>query len=100
MDKKFFGKTLCGNNAHVYSLKNNVCEATFTDYGATILSWVFDGKDVVGGFDTLDGYAKNDSHQGATIGRVANRIANARFTMDGKEYRYSDHTPVFVRVRY
>lgn len=87
MDKKFFGKTLCENDAHVYSLKNNVCEATFTDYGATVLSWVFDGKDVVGGFDKLQTYLTDDSHQGATIGRVANRIANATFTMDGVEYR-------------
>ena len=87
MDKKFFGKTLCGNDAHVYTLKNSVCEATFTDYGATVLSWVFDGKDVVGGFDKLETYFTDDSHQGATIGRVANRIANATFTMDGVEYR-------------
>ena len=87
MDKKFFGKTLCGNDAHVYIIKNSVCEATFTDYGATVLSWVFDGKDVVGGFDKLETYFTDDSHQGATIGRVANRIANATFTMDGVEYR-------------
>lgn len=86
MIKEFFGKTLSGNDAYAYTLKNDVCKVRITDYGATVLSLVFDGKDIVGGFDKLSTYFTDDSHQGAIIGRVANRIANARFTMDGKEY--------------
>ena len=86
MNTDFFGKTQNGENAYLYILENDVCKAVFSDYGATVISLVVDGKDIVGGFDSLSTYLTDDSHQGATIGRVANRIAKARFTMDGKEY--------------
>jgi aldose 1-epimerase len=42
--------------------------------------------DVVLGFDKLDGYLKGHPYFGATAGRCANRIANAKFTLDGQEY--------------
>ena len=86
MNKEFFGKVPFGGDAHVYTLKNDLCAVKVTDYGATVLSFVFGGKDIVGGFDKLETYSTDDSHQGAIIGRVANRVADARFTMDGKEY--------------
>ena len=86
MSRKFFGVTPCGGEAHIYTLKNEKAEATITDYGATLLSLKIDGVDVIGGFDRLEDYFTDDSHQGAIIGRVANRIEGACFTMDGKEY--------------
>ena len=86
MTIELFGKTLDGRDAHVYTLCDGASAVRLTDYGATVLSFIFDGVDIVGGFDRLDTYFTDDSHQGAIIGRVANRIANARFTMDGKEY--------------
>ena len=86
MTAEFFGKTTDGRDAHVYTLSSSMCIARISDYGATILSLSVDGIDVVGGFDKLETYSADNSHQGATIGRVANRIAKARFTMDGKEY--------------
>jgi galactose mutarotase-like enzyme len=42
--------------------------------------------DVVLGYDTLDPYVRNPSYFGAIVGRYANRIANGKFTLDGKEY--------------
>jgi len=42
---------------------------------------------VVLGFDTPEEYRDNPRYLGAIIGRYANRIANARFTLDGKTYR-------------
>ena len=42
--------------------------------------------DVVLGFDNLDQYLKGDPYFGAIVGRVANRIAKGKFTLDGKEY--------------
>jgi aldose 1-epimerase len=42
---------------------------------------------VVLGFDTLAGYTGDHPYFGATIGRVANRIANARFKLGQQEYR-------------
>ena len=38
------------------------------------------------GYDNLKAYEKG-SFYGATVGRVANRIAGAKFTLDGKEYK-------------
>lgn len=42
--------------------------------------------DVVLGFDALDGYVKGNPYFGAIVGRVANRIANAKFELEGKTY--------------
>ena len=41
---------------------------------------------VVLGFDTLDEYLQGNPYFGALIGRVGNRIANGRFTLEGREY--------------
>jgi aldose 1-epimerase len=42
--------------------------------------------DIALGFDKLDGYLENNPHFGSLIGRYANRIAGAKFTLDGKQY--------------
>ncbi|USI74974.1 aldose epimerase family protein [Sphingomonas morindae] len=46
--------------------------------------------DIVLGYDDLAGYLAKPNFFGATVGRVANRIAKGRFTLDGKSYQ----TPV------
>lgn len=66
--------------------------ASFTNYGAAVQSLCVPDRngelaDVVLGYDTLDGYVKGDACFGATIGRVANRIGGARFTLNGTEYK-------------
>jgi len=43
-------------------------------------------SDVMLGFDSLREYQKNPPHFGVIIGRYANRIAHAKFTLDGMEY--------------
>jgi aldose 1-epimerase len=75
-----------------YTLRNaSGITAKFTNWG-TILTELHvpgrDGKtaDIVLGFDTVDEYLKPHPFFGAVAGRVANRIANASFTLDGKEY--------------
>jgi aldose 1-epimerase len=52
-----------------------------------------DGKfaDVALGFDKLDDYLKGHPYFGTNAGRCANRIANAKFTLDGKEYTLADN---------
>jgi galactose mutarotase-like enzyme len=42
--------------------------------------------DIVLGFDSLAGYRKNSPYFGAIVGRYANRIRNAQFTLDGTTY--------------
>jgi aldose 1-epimerase len=61
------------------------------EYGAIITAIDVpdrDGKfaDVVLGFDKLDDYLKGHPYFGSNAGRCANRIANAKFSLDGKEY--------------
>ncbi|KAJ3610826.1 hypothetical protein NHX12_022916 [Muraenolepis orangiensis] len=43
--------------------------------------------DVVLGYDHLDGYVSDPRYFGALVGRVANRVARGRFTVDGTEHR-------------
>ena len=46
-----------------------------------------DGKDVVLGFDSIEDYQGEDNpYFGATVGRVANRVKNGMFEVEGKEY--------------
>ncbi|KAL2641419.1 hypothetical protein R1flu_009006 [Riccia fluitans] len=79
--------------AKVYTLKRGKIEAKITDWGATVISLkVPDSKDqvkdIVLGFDSVKTYVEGhyDTYFGAIVGRVANRIANASFQLDGKVY--------------
>jgi len=76
----------------LYTLTNrNGLVATITNYGATVTSLRVpdrDGRlaDVVAGFDDLDGYVTGTAYFGAIVGRVANRIADAAFTLEGRRF--------------
>ena len=50
--------------------------------------------DVVVGFDTPEEYAANPRYLGAIVGRYANRIARAQFTLDGRTYRLAANNGV------
>ena len=47
--------------------------------------------DIVLGFDSLDGYLKNDPFFGAIIGRYGNRIGKAQFTLDRQTYKLASN---------
>lgn len=90
---KAFQQTLNDKEAGLYALKNkNKARAELTNYGARLVSLLVPDKngslvDVVLGHDSLAGYAKpNEPYFGCTIGRYGNRIGNAKFTLDGKQY--------------
>lgn len=90
--KDVWGHMPDGREVHLFTLTNeNNVSAAFTDLGAVWVSMNVpdrEGKltDVVLGYDTVEGYLLNPPHFGAPIGRNANRIANGRFTLNGKEY--------------
>jgi aldose 1-epimerase len=48
---------------------------------------------VVLGFDRLERYIDESPYFGAVVGRYANRIAGARFIIDGREHRVSSNEP-------
>jgi len=92
--KTEFGRTEDGQKVALYTLTNtNGLVAKITNYGAILTELHLpDNKgkldDVVLGFDTLKDYfaANRYLYFGAVVGRVANRIKDARFTLDGQEY--------------
>ena len=86
MEKKLFGKTAAGDEVYTYTLKNDEAELTVMNYGGVIVRFAPYGTDVVCGYETFEDYMADTSSQGATIGRVANRIEGAEFTMDGAIY--------------
>jgi aldose 1-epimerase len=87
-----FGK-LDDTPVQLYTLTNgNGLVAKITNYGATLTELHVPDRggalaDVVLGFETLDGYMNATSFFGATVGRFANRIANAAFTLEGTRYQ-------------
>lgn len=87
MKKELFGTLPTGEKVHLYTLSNGTLTMRVLDYGCRIQSLIFGGKDVVCGFDTIDAYLVDDSYQGAFVGRVANRIENGRFSLNGKSYQ-------------
>lgn len=88
-----YGKTAEGEEVTLYTLTNaKGMRATVTNYGARVVSLMAPDRtgamaDVVLGFDSLDGYLKDNPYFGAIVGRYGNRIAKGRFTLDGTEYK-------------
>lgn len=92
LEHKPFGKTEDGTAVELFTLTNkHGMMVKIMTYGALVTEIHVpdrNGKvdDVVLGFDNLDAYLKGHPYFGAIIGRVANRIAKGKFTLDGKEY--------------
>ena len=76
---------------YVFSIKDEF-EMTVTNYGAKIVSLMVPDKDgnlvdVVTGHGSIDTYLNSEEpYFGGICGRVANRIAFGKFTLDGKDY--------------
>jgi aldose 1-epimerase len=92
MEKSEFGKLPDGSTADLFTLKNSKgMVVKVTNYGLIITELHVPGKDgksgnVVLGFDNLERYLKGHPFFGAIAGRYANRIAKAKFSLDGKDY--------------
>jgi len=91
--KKDFQKVVDGKNVDLFILANsNGMEMSVTNYGAKIVAlYVPDSKgkmvDVVLGHTSIDEYlTSQEQYFGAVCGRVGNRIAKGKFTLEGKEY--------------
>ncbi|WP_268800788.1 aldose epimerase family protein [Pseudomonas huanghezhanensis] len=88
-----FGKLPDGTAIEKYTLRNSDgMQATIITYGGTLQSLLVPDKhgkteDVVLGFDDIEGYLKGTSYFGATIGRFGNRLADGKFSLDGKTYQ-------------
>jgi aldose 1-epimerase len=81
-----------GHEVDLFTLSNrHGLVAKITNYGAILVELhVPDRKghlgDIAFGYDNLADYVKKTPYFGATVGRVGNRIADAKFELDGKTY--------------
>ena len=93
MQTRSFGKNTKGEAATLFTFENkNHMVMEVTDFGATLYSLTLPDKDgnlcdVVLGYDDPTGYeGPSGTFFGATVGRNANRIGKAAFTLNGTEY--------------
>ena len=94
IDRKDFQKTVNGKEVDLFLLSNSSgAEISVINFGGKIVSITVPDRngnriDVVLGKNNIDDYM-NDQEQyfGAICGRTANRVANGRFFLEGREYR-------------
>ena len=93
LEQAKFVSEVDGKPTALYVLTNQQgAEACVTNWGGRLVSVMVPDKngkltDVVLGYDNIDQYVANpDNNYGGLIGRYGNRIANAKFTLDGAEY--------------
>jgi aldose 1-epimerase len=90
--KQAFGKTAEQESVELYTLTNaKGVEAKIMTYGGIVVSLKVPDRhgklgDVVLGYDNLEGYLKSNPFFGCIVGRYGNRIANGKFTLNGKPY--------------
>lgn len=91
VERATFGE-LNGKPVYRYTITNNhENSVSILTLGATLQSIVLKDKngeprDILLGFDTVEGYMTLSNYQGATVGPVCNRIGGAKFTVGGKCY--------------
>lgn len=93
VDRRTFGQLPDGREVEAVTLTNAAgMSATILAWGATLQAMIVPDRngtfaDVTLGHATLAEYLAQDAYFGASIGRVANRIAGGRFTLDGTDHR-------------
>jgi len=99
LDRDLFVTEINGAKTSIHFLENKDLKVAITNYGARIVSIIFNDRkgnpvDVVMGFDSIKGYLNTtETFHGTIVGRYANRIANGKFSLEGKEYHLSINNP-------
>jgi aldose 1-epimerase len=91
ISKKTFGLLSNGKKVHLYTLKAGDISLSISTLGAAWTSLIVPSRkggkdDILLGFSTLAGYTALNPYMGATIGRVGNRIGDAKFSLGGNTY--------------
>ena len=94
IDAQNFNTQIEGKQVSLYTLHNGFLTMQVTNYGGRVVAlWMPDRRgsfeDIVLGYDHIDKYLNNEGERylGAVVGRCANRISNAKFTLDDVEYQ-------------
>jgi aldose 1-epimerase len=84
-----FGRTAEGETVERFTLTGGGLRASVITWGTVLQDLRLDGHapPLVLGFDNFDDYPAHSPYMGATAGRCANRIADGRFSIDGKRYQ-------------
>jgi len=90
-NRRPFGVMPDGTEVELLTLRDGELSCEIVTYGGALRSLTVPGRggepvDVLLGFDTLEAYRGQDKFLGALIGRYANRIGDARFSLDGVEH--------------
>jgi aldose 1-epimerase len=89
-EKRLFGYTNDGDKVDCYTLTDGDLSVEILNYGGIIRSFIIrtarGPRDVALGFDDIEGYEGQACYIGALVGRVANRIGDARFSLSEKDY--------------
>lgn len=96
--EKCFGTLADGSDVALFTVKEGDLTLSLSSLGAaltslTVPSKAYGSDDILLGFSSFDGYVSNPAYFGLTVGRFANRIRDARFLLDGKEYHVSKNKP-------
>jgi aldose 1-epimerase len=97
--KEGFGALPGGKSVDLYTLANgHGMEVRIMTYGGVIVSLSVPDRnghsgDIVLGYENLEGYLAKSPYFGAIVGRFGNRIKDARFKLDGKEYTLAKNDP-------
>jgi aldose 1-epimerase len=88
-----YQKIVDGKQVDLFTIKNSKgMVVKITNYGAKIEQILVPDKagafaDVVQGYESIDKAVGGQGSMGAFVGRYANRIGGAKFTLEGKEYQ-------------
>ena len=89
-NRRSFGIMPDGAAVEELTLRDGGFTCGLLTYGGAVRTLTVPGRDgpvdVALGFDSLEDYRKQDKFLGALVGRYANRIAGARFTLEGRTY--------------
>ena len=92
IDRTVFGTFPDGRTAHLFTLRNAAgMSAQITNYGGYLVSWTTPDRtgkqeNITLGLPAFADYLKGTPSLGPIIGRFGNRIANAKFTLDDRDY--------------
>ena len=90
ISKKIFGILSNGKKIHLYTLKAGELSLSLSTLGAAWTSLIVPSRqrgkdDILLGYSSFDEYVRNKFF-GVTVGRFANRIGGAKFSLGGIEY--------------
>lgn len=95
--KKLWGEKN-GKEVYLVTINNGEMEISFSNLGCTITGILVPDepgtmKNIILGYDNIEGYLNDMFYMGCIVGRVSGRISDASFVIDGKKYELTknDH---------